>query len=101
MVERTAETQSRLPFVHVTPTYTSWRFGSLEKSRDRSKGLLSSASVGTSVSIFRAPELGEGVEFTMEVGRVGQLHEGLATRFCKPHGGETPVLGTDLHLGEM
>ena len=53
-----------------------------------------------SVSIFRVSEL-EGVEFTIEVDRVGQPREGLATRFCEPHGGQTPVLDTDLHLGEV
>ena len=35
MVERAAETQSRPPPTQRTPKSTSWRFGNLEKLKDR------------------------------------------------------------------
>ena len=77
-------------------------FGSLEKSRDRSKSPLPSTPRSiVSVNIPRT-SWGEGVEFTREVGVVRQLHEGLATRFGEPHGGEEAVVpATNRHLGEM
>ena len=70
---------------------------------DRSKASLPSVSRGIpGVNLLRA-RWEEGVGFTMEVDGVHQLHEGLATRFCKPHSGEESealVPTTDRHLGE-
>ena len=49
-VESAVGIQSRLPAIKPIPKSTSWRFGNLEKSKDRSKASLPSAS-GDSVSV--------------------------------------------------
>ena len=58
-VDRAIGIQGRPPPVHLIPKCTSWRFGSLEKSKDCIDGVLSMLGVA-SASIFWALESGRG-----------------------------------------
>ena len=68
-VERAVGIQSKPPPVQPTPNTSSWRFGNLERSKDRSKASRPSTS-GGGVSERLEPAEREGVGFTVNGDRV-------------------------------
>ena len=103
MVERAIGIQGRPPPIQRTPRSTSWRFGNLEKLKDRSKFSCSSTPGGSiSANSSDAGNNLEGVILTMERSHVRQLHEGLAACLCEPHSWEETLARTaNLYIGEM